>query len=88
MVVDCCTPVEAGLLRQWAGEHPQEGHLLPYPVFDLSTLLLATRSNPTGIYPRITGETPVHNPLCDARQSGRLWVGALKQLAVVGQGMV
>lgn len=70
---DCGWPVEANFLsacvaddpvnRKWGG---------PYPLFDLSTLLLAVGENPTGTFNRQPSEEPAHNALNDARQSARI----------------
>jgi hypothetical protein len=76
MVADCGWPVEARFLcqcidderemREWDG---------PYPLLELST------GSPEDMAdrPRLDNELPKHNPLCDARQSARLWIEKLKR---------
>jgi hypothetical protein len=44
----------------------------PYPLYDISTLLLSRNEDPVGIFSRDETELPKHNPLCDARQSARI----------------
>lgn len=78
MVADCAWPVEARFLvqcieydiseRKWKG---------PYPLHDLASMRLAIGDDPTGSYDRIAGEIPMHNPLCDARQTARHAVALL-----------
>lgn len=75
MVADCAWPVEARFLldcirddqseRQWNG---------PYPLLDLSSILLASGLDPAGRYERQPDELPEHDPLCDARQTARLFL--------------
>jgi hypothetical protein len=75
VISDCGSPCESGFFRtcilddlvhrQWLG---------PYPLHELGTLLLARGKDPVGTYERNNDELPKHNPLCDARQSGRIWI--------------
>ena len=79
LVADCAWPVEARFLaacvdvdpvvRRWGG---------PYPLHDVATARLAAGLDPLAIAPRLSNELPVHHPTCDARQSARLFVEALK----------
>lgn len=79
MVTDCGWPVEARFLnacidwdsttRKWDG---------PYPLFDVSSILLSNGQNPTALFDRLENELPKHHPVCDARQSARILVAALK----------
>lgn len=72
-VADCAWPVEANFLsscildnlfeRKWAG---------PYPLLDLSSMLLMKGYNPLHTFERLSGENLEHHPLCDARQSARV----------------
>ena len=81
MVTDCGYPVEANFLsaciaddsanRAWNG---------PYPLLDLSSVLLAAGRDPVGTFERQPRELPAHNPLCDARQSARVLIETLKEL--------
>jgi hypothetical protein len=49
----------------------------PYPVLDVATALAVRGLNPLGTYVRLEAEKPAHNPLCDARQSARIYTGLL-----------
>lgn len=70
---DCCWPVESNFLsqcidddnvnRRWNG---------PYPLIDISTLLLSKNIDPLQSFDRLESELPVHHPLSDARQSARI----------------
>lgn len=81
LAADCHWPVEARFLnecvdddllnRKWAG---------PYPFLEIGSILYAAGMNPTGTFERQPEELPLHNPLCDARQSARLLLQALKTL--------
>lgn len=78
LVADCAWPVEDKFLldtindnlaeRQWKG---------PYPLLDLSSILLAHGHDPLEIHERLPNELPVHHPLMDARQSARILITAL-----------
>lgn len=73
MFAECSWPVEAKFLieciqddidsNKWQG---------PYPFHDIASIMLAAGKSPLGTHPRLPGELPAHNPLCDARQSLRL----------------
>lgn len=81
LVTDCGWPVEANFLsacvrenkieREWGG---------PYPLLDLSSILLAAGKDPVGTFERLPNELPAHNPLNDARQSARVLTETLKEL--------
>jgi hypothetical protein len=79
VVADCGFPCEASfLLSVWndpdIGIREEERFkYAPYPLLDLSTLLLSKGYDPTATYDRMPEELPAHNPLCDARQTMRLW---------------
>lgn len=78
LVADYGWPVEARFLaacvdddlyvNEWAG---------PYPLYDVSTAMLATGRNPHAAYERLANELPEHDPVADARQSARLWLECL-----------
>lgn len=73
LAAECAWPVEAKFLmdcvrddfhlREWEG---------PYPLIDISSVLLARGIDPLGKQPRLESEEPAHNALNDARQSARL----------------
>lgn len=81
LVADCGWPVEARFLaacvdddqtrREWEG---------PYPMHELASIRLAAGLNPLGAEERLPDELPAHDPLCDARQSARLLVEALRKI--------
>lgn len=81
LAADCVWPVEARfisacidddlLLRKFMG---------PYPVIDISSVLLAAGFDPIGSFYRKENEKTKHHPLADARQSARLLVEALKEI--------
>lgn len=77
---DCAWPVEARFLmdcvrddfhmREWEG---------PYPLIDVASVMMASGMDPMGKHPRLENEEPQHNALCDARQSARLLIDAMKK---------
>ena len=81
MVADCQWPVEARFLACCIDENlPASKWDGPYPIHDVATLMLATGKDPLAHYDRRPHELPEHNPLCDARQSTRLWLECLNIL--------
>ncbi len=74
IVSDCGAPVEAGLFRSCVlNDVADRAFKAPYPLHELATLLLACGEDPIGNGVRKPDELPAHDPLCDARQSGRQW---------------
>lgn len=82
LLTDCPFPVEAGFLREVVTflDLPMEES--PYPLLDVGSVLLAVGEDPTGEFNRLARETPAHNPVCDARQSARIFVAALSEPAL------
>jgi hypothetical protein len=79
LFTDCGWPVEGHFLNACVADDPELRRWNgPYPLFDLSSILLANRENPIGTFPRFEDELPVHNPLSDARQSSRVLLTACK----------
>lgn len=78
---DCGWPVEANFLSACVADDPGnrnwEG---PYPLVDVSAVVLASGVDPVAVTERLPNELPFHNPICDARQSARMW----HKYAVVG----
>jgi hypothetical protein len=75
VVVDCGYPCEAGFLRACVNDNISEREFLaPFPLHELGTLILSKGEDPKEERERAQNETPAHNPLCDARQSARLWL--------------
>lgn len=84
LVADCPWPVEARFLarcvddgtpdREWKG---------PYPFYDVASVLMALGKPPLLPYERLETESPVHNPLCDALQSARIFLSALADKPII-----
>lgn len=75
LVADCAWPVEARFLINCVNESPEEREWKgPYPLIDVASVLMAKGANPLSKLPREEGELPEHNPLCDARQSARVFL--------------
>lgn len=74
MVTDCPFPVEAGFLLNVVKEYRPQITMdaSPYPIIDVASALVAVGRDPTEAYERLDVELPVHNPVCDARQSVRI----------------
>lgn len=74
LLADCAFPCEARFLTEcWRDDPLKNGPLMPYPLLDLSAILLAKGYDPVGMYARRDNENPTHNPLNDARQSSRIY---------------
>lgn len=79
LVADCAWPVEARFLAAWVDDVPLAREWQgPCPLHDLASVLLALGRDPLATNERLPDELPAHNPLCDARQSARLLIEALK----------
>lgn len=87
LVTDCGWPIKANFLSACIADDPEnrawDG---PYPLFDLSSVLLAVRENPIETFPRFDDELPAHNPRNDARQSARVMMTAFKKIEAWFQG--
>ncbi len=89
LAADCGWPVESRFLcacidnlicdRKWDG---------PYPLIEISSILLAAGIDPLGQFDRLESEMPKHDPVCDARQSARLMMEAIKKLIDLHQKAV
>lgn len=77
-VADVPWPVEANLLSACISDD-RDGRLWsgPYPLYDVASVVLTTEKDPVASQSRLPDEQPAHNPLCDARQSARLFREAL-----------
>jgi hypothetical protein len=75
---DCAYPVEAVFLAMCVENFLSRQRTAPFPLHEIATLRLAVGLDPTGTEERLEGETPIHDPLADARQSARLLLEALK----------
>lgn len=80
---DCIFPVEANFLRDCVMiDDSSRQWNAPYPIIEISTLLLACGKDPKGKYQREDDELPEHNSLCDARQSARIMIECFNQLNI------
>ena len=78
MAADCAFPVEHGFIAQCIlDDFKERSPLAPYPLVEISSLLLAAGMEPVGTYDREPSELPKHNPYCDAVQSARMLATAL-----------
>lgn len=82
MAAECLWPVEARFLRDCIADDSSRFDLAPYPVHEISSIMLAAGMDPMATYTRTPSELPKHNPLADARQSARLLSEALCKLAI------
>lgn len=77
LVADCAWPVEARFLAACVDDRPEvrcwQG---PYPLHDVATARLMAGLDPLADARRYPEELPKHDPVCDARQSGRLFLEA------------
>ena len=80
LAADCAWPVEANFLAKCIADNTLRGTSGPYPLFDVSSFLVAAGSDPLKQYPRLPSELPAHNPVADARQSARILHSCLTQL--------
>lgn len=87
MAADCPWPVEARFLIACVQDDPNERQWEgPYPLIDVESVRHAARvrngnlGGSCNADNRLPDELPVHNPLCDARQSARLLVEAKNSL--------
>lgn len=88
MFADVTWPVEARWLNaciDW--DEPSRKWEGPYPLLDIASIRLAAGFYPLNTEERLDGEFPAHNPLCDARQSARLLLEALKKLGEVERAL-
>ncbi len=84
---DCAVPVEAKFLAdRYKDVFPPSPFDGPYPLHEVATVLLCAGLDPLATYQRLPSELPVHDPLCDARQSARLLVEALREIQEGGTG--
>lgn len=79
ILADVPWPVEANFLSACVADEPEkrawDG---PYPLLDIASVRLAAGLSPLEVCQRLENERPAHNPICDARQSARLFVEAMK----------
>lgn len=81
LVADCLWPVEARFLRDCVADFPEERKWSgPYPFHEIATMFLTDGRPPTAHYPRLPEEEPAHHPTCDARQSARLFIEAMRKI--------
>jgi hypothetical protein len=77
---DCPFPVEAGFLMDCMDLPEALNPNSPYPLIDVASVLLANGMDLLATYDRLPNELPIHDPLCDARQSARILARCLRSL--------
>ena len=80
LACDCAWPVEAKFLLECVRDDHWRGSDAPYPLLDVSGLILAAGGDPTAYFNRRENELPAHHPLRDAQQSARLLLEALNAI--------
>jgi hypothetical protein len=80
MVSDCGYPVETGFLSRCVVSGALSADDAPYPLLDISSLLLGRGYDPKQGFSRLPEEMPAHNPLNDSRQSARVLLSLLKEV--------
>lgn len=79
LAADCAWPVESRFLAACVDELPNERRFAgPYPMIEISSVMMMVGKDPMKDYERRATELPKHNPLADARQSARLLMEAIK----------
>lgn len=74
-VTDCGSPCESGFLRTCVMDDLENRQWsAPFPLHEVGTSLYLCGKDPTGTFERKSNELPVHNPVADARLSGRIWL--------------
>lgn len=77
LVADCAWPVEARFLAACVADLPDARTWTgPYPLHDVATARLMAGFSPLADACRYPEEMPKHDPVADARQSGRLFAEA------------
>lgn len=79
LAADVAWPVEANFLAACLADQWQRSALPIYPLIDIASVRLGVRRDPLATEARLESELPKHDPLCDARQSARLLMEALKR---------
>jgi len=81
LAAECAWPVESRFLNACVDALPNERRFGgPYPMIEISTLMMAAGMDPMANYVRNKYEQPKHCPLADARQSARLMFKAAQKL--------
>jgi hypothetical protein len=80
MAAECLWPVEARFVEDCIRDDAQRLTDAPYPIHDISSIMLAAGMDPMASYEREASEMPRHDPLADARQSARLLAQAWEKL--------
>ncbi len=74
MMADCPFPVETNFLKECFEHENDKMSLSPYPLIDVSSILLSAGVNPLETFTRKEYELPAHDPLNDAKQSFRIFI--------------
>jgi hypothetical protein len=73
LLADCGLCIESRLLVDAIKDKPERLSEAPWFVHDVATALHIAGRDPTGTYARRANEVPAHDPVCDARQTARLF---------------
>lgn len=81
VVADCPFPVETRFFEQCINDAPMERRpYAPYPLVDVASIGLALGFDPMVEHTRALDELPRHDPVNDARQSGRQLIRYLQSI--------
>jgi hypothetical protein len=72
MVAECPWPVESNFLSACIQDDPSRIEDAPYPLYDVSSIMLACNEDPMATWERKESELPNHDPLADATLSARI----------------
>ena len=83
LIADRAWPVEARFLAKCV-DFPVMGLETrefqgPFPLHEVATARFLAGFDPLATVERLPDELPAHDPLCDARQSARLWLEAINR---------
>lgn len=73
LLADCGLCIESRLLVDAIKDKPERLSEAPWFVHDVATALHMHGRDPMGTYGRLANELPAHDPVCDARQTARLF---------------
>lgn len=81
MAADCPIPVETNFLQDCIDDDATRQP--PYPFWDIASIRILAGHDPVATYPRLEAELPAHDPVCDARQSGRLLLESFEKAGLL-----
>lgn len=77
---ECGFPVEARFVASCIDDGEGRCWSWPFPLHEIASVMFIAGIDPVAHYDRLPGESPVHNPLCDSRQSMRMLKMSLDRL--------